>query len=428
MKKTILLTLSLFVVAVINLNAQCFNDGSQGVHYVQKGETLYKIARNNDVSVAELCAMNGISANSPLSICQKLKVRDVVVNTVKESNIPKTYSIERPQPAMIKSPGAVFTPRATNTVKNINLSYASRLSQSKGTHIAEVGETLADIAKYYGYTTDRLAEMNSFNKSMRIEEGMLIIVNDCFFQEGLGNTTPKSYSAEPVIKITNPEPAVTTKSVEPEVITIQPEPSIAKKSEPITQPQPTVATSKPTPNKPAPTMNMYMQSEEMEMVDEINLVRSNPTAYVKHIEDYIENKIKKGLGFASEAVARELIAELKETPSLSILKPTKCIYEAATKHGQDRLKAGSTDHQGTDGSWPWDRVTSSCPDMTDGNENLVGGPSSIREAVIILLIDDGIPNRGHRKTMLQADWEYVACFKIGQVGSMPNNWVQKYGK
>jgi len=65
--------------------------------------------------------------------------------------------------------------------------------------------------------------------------------------------------------------------------------------------------------------------------------------------------------------------------------------------------------------------------MQDGNENLVGGPASVREAVIILLIDEGIANRGHRKTLLNPNWKYAAAFKIGQVGGMPNCWVQKFG-
>ena len=67
------------------------------------------------------------------------------------------------------------------------------------------------------------------------------------------------------------------------------------------------------------------------------------------------------------------------------------------------------------------------PDLEDGNENLVGGPESVRESVIILLIDEGIPSRGHRKTLMRPDWEYVACYKIGMVGDMPNVWVQKFG-
>ena len=64
--------------------------------------------------------------------------------------------------------------------------------------------------------------------------------------------------------------------------------------------------------------------------------------------------------------------------------------------------------------------------MQDGNENLVGGPDDIRRAVILLLVDDGIPNRGHRKALLNPAWKYVACHKVGTIGSMPNSWIQNF--
>ena len=179
------------------------------------------------------------------------------------------------------------------------------------------------------------------------------------------------------------------------------------------------------PAAPGNASAAYMKSEELSMIDEINLVRGNPAGYIPYIEEYIR-KIERGEGFGSVATCQELIRELRNTPTLSILEPTECLYQAARNHGEDQRPTGSTDHVGTDGSYPWDRVLKSCPHLTDGNENLVGGPSSVREAVILLLVDDGIPNRGHRRTMLNKDWKYVACYKIGQVGQMPNSWVQKY--
>ena len=66
--------------------------------------------------------------------------------------------------------------------------------------------------------------------------------------------------------------------------------------------------------------------------------------------------------------------------------------------------------------------------MTDGNENLVGGLNTARESVINLLIDAGIPDRGHRMTLMEPRWEYVACHKIGNIGEMPNCWIQVFGK
>ena len=61
------------------------------VHTVQKGETLYRIAKNNNMTVSELLLLNNLDSNSVIKVGQKLKVREAVkidasVNTSKTSN------------------------------------------------------------------------------------------------------------------------------------------------------------------------------------------------------------------------------------------------------------------------------------------------------------------------------------------------------
>ena len=169
-------------------------------------------------------------------------------------------------------------------------------------------------------------------------------------------------------------------------------------------------------------------ADEMEMIKEINLIRANPKGYIPYIEAYIQKLENDDLNdFTSEiATAKELIAELKTTPTLSILKPHNGLYKVGEKHGKDLKSRGVIEHTGGDGSWPWDRVKKGT-ELTDGTENLVGGSDSVRESVIMLLVDDGIPNRGHRKALLNPKWNYVACKKVGNVADMPNTWVQMFG-
>ncbi|MCD8186988.1 MAG: peptidoglycan DD-metalloendopeptidase family protein [Rikenellaceae bacterium] len=47
---------------------------ASGVYTVQRGDTLYSISRQYGLTVEQLCALNGISANGILSIGQKLKL------------------------------------------------------------------------------------------------------------------------------------------------------------------------------------------------------------------------------------------------------------------------------------------------------------------------------------------------------------------
>ncbi|MGB0864564.1 MAG: CAP domain-containing protein [Saprospiraceae bacterium] len=204
---------------------------------------------------------------------------------------------------------------------------------------------------------------------------------------------------------------------------------------------------KKSPIAPAPTGDVseadldtarhltYMTEREKDMIKEVNLIRSNPIGYIPVVEAYIQKQEAEKLSVISGAdwiqddidTAKELIEELKTTPRLSILKPYEKIYTAAKLHGEEGKAKGDLEHQGSDGSWPWDRVLRQAPELSDGNENLVGGPSDVKTSVMLLLVDSGIPNRGHRKTTLNPSWTYAGFYEVGTVGDMPNYWVQKYG-
>jgi uncharacterized protein YkwD len=184
--------------------------------------------------------------------------------------------------------------------------------------------------------------------------------------------------------------------------------------------------SSPDASTPAPGAP-YMSILEWSMLEEINLLRGNPTGYVKYIEEYKNSERAKGKGL-SETTVNELIQELRSSPKLSILKPSECVYSAAQRHGRDIKQRGKSGHVGSDGSWPWDRVRKSCIGWQDGNENIVNGHDEVRHAVITLLIDEGLSNRGHRKTLLNPKWTHAACYKVGTIGNMPNYWVQNFGQ
>ena len=175
----------------------------------------------------------------------------------------------------------------------------------------------------------------------------------------------------------------------------------------------------------------FMSPDEMAMLKEINLMRDNPRGYVKYVRQYISDFKRAGWDQATTReeveTAEELIKELQRRLPLSTLKPHRELQEVARRHGEDLKRIGKVQHRGSDGSQPWDRITKGT-NLSDGNENLVGGGTSVRESVIMLLVDSGIPNRGHRRTLLDPRWEYAACSKAGNIGGMPESWVQVFGK
>ncbi len=199
----------------------------------------------------------------------------------------------------------------------------------------------------------------------------------------------------------------------------------------------------------------YMTDIEKSMIDEINLLRSKPKKYIKHLDQYVVEHKKNMIGGDSDfdMAVEELKNELNSIKTLSSLKPHKKLYNAAKAHGLDNKKHHQLEHRGTDGRSSFQRVKDSGLKNSISfqgsqgdyapNENLAAGTaqSTVREIVMMLLIDSGISTRGHRKALLEPSWRYVACYHIDKITNLkdyreagmkntdaPNCWVQFFAK
>jgi LysM repeat protein len=390
------------------------------IHTVKKEETLDMIAEYYGYTRARLMYMNNIRNPENYYVGQQLVVNDCdglePVSTTPPQTIYATPS-EISHSEVPQSYNTISKPMASTSIQTSfgNPNYSWNPAYKKVVHVVSQDqmsqkETPESIGRLHGLSGAEVIAMNNLNPNTSLKVGQRLFVEerlegsealvDGFFSTNSANTMPM------------PPPQYN-----------------ASLTEVPTSYNNNTTSYMNAASTPATTVNntTSMTKDEMSMVNEINLVRSNPAGYIIHIEKYIADLQKEGNNQSAIAAARELIAELFRLPNLSTLQPMECIYNAAKKHGADQLRRGNADHQGSDGSMPWDRVLRECPSLKDGNENLVGGPADIRTAVIILLVDDGIQSRGHRRTMLQADWRYVACHKMGTIGGMPNYWVQKFG-
>mgnify|MGYP000527351111 CR=1 FL=1 len=382
--------------ANFSLAQNCPPATDANTHVVQKGETLYRIAVNYGLSVSELTAMNNMRPTDMLTVCKHLIVT---------------------KPNEFQAKGGSYVEN------NYSKNYNQYVKQQGRYHYVQPGETLANIARLYGYTTEKFKEINNITAYESVGVGYALMNTHCICPDAPLPTGTVTNNTE--TRTNNPN----TASGRTQTTTSNTSGNDTSVGNTATSNTSTTNTSTISGSLTlSSTKYPYMRSEELQMLEEINLIRSNPKGYIPYIQEYIKDvKSGKSFGFGDPiAVSYELIDQLENTPPLSILEPAECVYRAAKIHGEDRKGAGSNDHVGTDGSWPWDRILKECDYLTDGNENLVGGPSSIRKAVILLLVDDGIPNRGHRSTLLNPKWKYGACYKIGQVGGMPNSWVQNF--
>lgn len=115
---------------------------SAGVHTVQRGETLFSLARRYHVSVQELMTWNHLSSPSALKVGQKLRVKA-------GSGSSPSRAVSKPK----KSP-----------------------KTSIGYHVVKRGETLFSIAKRYHQSVGNLAKWNGLRKSARVKVGQRLRV------------------------------------------------------------------------------------------------------------------------------------------------------------------------------------------------------------------------------------------------------------
>jgi len=111
----------------------------------------------------------------------------------------------------------------------------------------------------------------------------------------------------------------------------------------------------------------------------------------------------------TSAAAKECYRQMRSTSSLPVLAPTRALHRAAADHAEDTGRAGITGHVGTDGSTLSERVERHSRSHGPVAENCDYGRADALSIVLALLIDDGVPSRGHRKNIL---WREARCVGV----------------
>jgi len=164
----------------------------------------------------------------------------------------------------------------------------------------------------------------------------------------------------------------------------------------------------------------YLSPLEKAVVHEINLARIAPKDYASFLEQfkkYYHDKLIKipnetpiiteeGVGALIEAAKF-----LRSTKPIPLLILSRGMSLGAKDHVKDLSLLRGSQHRGSDKSQPWDRVNRYGTWQKVIVENISFGHDRARNIVMSLIIDDGVPHRGHRKNIFNSDFRVigVAC-------------------
>ncbi|GAC1477215.1 MAG: CAP domain-containing protein [Gemmatimonadaceae bacterium] len=152
----------------------------------------------------------------------------------------------------------------------------------------------------------------------------------------------------------------------------------------------------------------------------MNQARANPRRYAEVIESTLslyegtllrrpgETPVRTREGAAAVREAARVLRSIKAVPPLVA---SRGMSMAARDLVHDQSRAGSTGHTGSDGSSPADRVARYGRWDVSLSENIAYGPTSARDIVVQLIVDDDVPDRAHRTNIFDpvARVAGVAC-------------------
>lgn len=155
-----------------------------------------------------------------------------------------------------------------------------------------------------------------------------------------------------------------------------------------------------------------------ELVAEVNLARTDPRGYARKLRAeraLYQGRLIRRPGSPTDILTREgrpavdeAIAALERQRPMPALTYDPLLSAAARDHVSDQGPRGAVGHTGSDGSDISRRFVRHGASPY-GGENIAYGADTAEGQVIQLLIDDGVPDRGHRKNIFHPGFKRIGA-------------------
>jgi len=168
---------------------------------------------------------------------------------------------------------------------------------------------------------------------------------------------------------------------------------------------------------------------EREVVKELSTARTSPrsyASYVKEMRGYFYGKELRRpdditiLTKEGDAAVLEAIQFLESVKPLPALRLSHGMSQGAHDHVEVQGKNGTVGHGSIEGSQPWERISRYGTWKKMVGENIAYGQFRARDVVTSLIVDDGVPGRGHRQNIFNPNFRVVgtACGPHAIYGTM----------
>ena len=168
--------------------------------------------------------------------------------------------------------------------------------------------------------------------------------------------------------------------------------------------------------------NTLLTPMEEELVAEINRVHADPAGYaailiekkpfyrgrriVEPSKEDQDREVTVEITQEGLPALEEAVVALRTTRRLGQLQLSKRLCRAARDHVVKQGLAGTEGHSDSGGE-PLDRIKVYIPDVRAVAENISYGRWTAKDVVFHQLVDDGVADRGHRKSLLDPRFESI---------------------